>query len=208
MNSQLSAFGNTPITSSIVESLFPDLVGKRQKVQWLEKRGEIIRLKRGLYVVSPKTSGVILSTQLIANYLYAPSYVSMLSALRYYGLIPEAVYTMQSVTLKASRNFHTPIGRFEFVHQEKEAFLIGATTIVTHNYAFLIATPEKALCDLIASTPGVNLRFIKDAALYLEEDIRLDMDAFYEMDSKIFEAYAQVGKKKESIKTLLKLLRK
>ncbi len=208
MNSLLSPFGNTPITSSIVESLFPNLVGKRQKVQWLEKRGEIIRLKRGLFVASPEASGAILSTELIANHLYTPSYVSMSSALRYYGLIPEAVYTTQSVTLKASRCFHTPMGRFEFVHQEREAFLVGATTIQTHNCAFLIATPEKALCDLIASTSGVNLRYIKDAAIYLEEDIRLDMDAFYEMDSKIFEAYAQVGKKKESIKTLLKLLKK
>ncbi len=208
MNSPLSPFENTPITSSTIESLFPDLVGKRQKVQWMEKRGEIIRLKRGLYVASPEVSGVILSTELIANHLYAPSYVSMSSALRYYGLIPEAVYTTQSVTLKASRCFHTPVGRFEFIHQSREAFLVGATTVQTRNYAFLIATPEKALCDLIAFTPGVNLRFIKDVALYLEEDIRMDMDAFREMDIEIIEAYAQVGKKKESIKTLLKLLKK
>ena len=54
----------------------------------LEQKNYVIRLKRGLYVVSPEVSRVPLSLELIANHLYAPSYVSMSSALRYYGLIP------------------------------------------------------------------------------------------------------------------------
>lgn len=57
----------------------------------LEAAGKIIRLKKGLYVVDPKVSRIALSTEIIANHLYAPSYVSMQTALRYYGLIPEAV---------------------------------------------------------------------------------------------------------------------
>ncbi len=59
---------------------------------------------------NPEITGKILSTELIANHLYAPSYVSMSSALRYYGLIPETVYTKQSMTLKHSRDFDTPFG--------------------------------------------------------------------------------------------------
>ena len=67
---------------------------------------------------------------------------------------------------------------------------------------------KKALCDLIANSPSVNLRYLKDAEIYLEEDIRMDLDNFRQMDIAIFEEYANVGKKAESIKTLLKLLRK
>jgi len=71
-----------------------------------------------------------------------------------------------------------------------------------------MASPEKALCDLIANTPQLNLRYIKEAREYLEEDIRMDMDAFQKMHREVFEAYIQVGKKAQSIQTVLKLLLK
>ena len=76
------------------------------------------------------------------------------------------------------------------------------------NYAFLIASPEKALCDLIANSSQVNLRYMKDVETYLEQDIRMDMDEFYKMDKTIFEDYIKVGKKADSISTLLKFLRR
>jgi len=191
-----------------VASLFSDLKAGNQKVRNLEISGKIIRLKRGLYVVDPKISRIPLSTELIANHLYAPSYVSMQTALRYYGLIPEAVYTTQSMTMKHSRNFDTPIGRFDYQMITREAFTVGITYINKQNYSFLIATPEKALCDLIANSPKVNLRYLKDVETYLEEDIRMDIEDFKKMDVTIFESYAQVGKKAPSIKTLIKYLKK
>ncbi len=76
------------------------------------------------------------------------------------------------------------------------------------NYAFLIASPEKALCDLIANSSQVNLRYMKDVETYLEQDIRMDMDEFNKMDKTIFENYIKVGKKADSISTLLKFLRR
>lgn len=71
-----------------------------------------------------------------------------------------------------------------------------------------MATPEKALCDLIASSPKVNLRYLKDAGIYLEEDIRMELEDFRQMNAEIFEEYIKVGKKADSIRTLLKLLKK
>ena len=71
-----------------------------------------------------------------------------------------------------------------------------------------MATPEKALCDLIANSPKVNLRYLKDAEIYLEEDIRMEREDFMQMDAGIFEEYVKVGKKADSIRTLLKLLKK
>lgn len=208
MITDLEHIGNIPVSTSAVASLFPEMKAGNQKVRNLEAAGQIIRLKKGLYVVSPKVSRVALSTELIANHLYAPSYVSKQTALRYYGLIPEAVFTTQSMTVKHSRNFETPVGRFEYQSIAREAFSIGITYINKQSYSFLIATPEKALCDMIANSPKVNLRYLKDVEIYLEEDIRMDIEDFRNMDVTIFEQYAQTGKKAKSVTTLIKYLRK
>lgn len=208
MNNSLIKFGNIPITASALESLFPDIVAKNQKIRLLEKKGELIRLKRGLYVGSPKITGKVLSTELIANHLYAPSYISMSSALCYYGLIPEAVYTVQSMTLKHWRTFDIPVGRFDYITISRSAFSIGLTSVRKEGYAFIIATPEKALCDLIANSSGVNLRYLTDVRAYLEEDIRFNMDELKSLNINVFKEYINVGKKSNSIKTLLSYLTK
>ena len=208
MNNVLAGIGNIPVTASTLESFFPHIKGGNQKVRCLERNNEIIRVKRGLYVVNPEITGIPLSAELIANHLLSPSYISMSSALRYYGLILEAVYTMQSMTVKHSKDFDTPLGRFEYTFVSRESFPIGVTSIKKEGYAFMMATPEKALCDLIANSSKVNLRYMKEAEIYLEEDIRMELDDFKQMDADVFEAYCQVGKKAESIRTLLKLLRR
>ena len=175
MDRQLTEIGTIPVTTSIIESLYPELKSANKKVTWLEKQGFIIRLKRGLYVA---------------------------------GLIPEAVYVHQSMTVKHSRSFQTPVGCYDYKHISKMAFPIGVRSMYKDNYAFLIASPEKALCDLIANSSQVNLRYMKDVETYLEQDIRMDMDEFNKMDKTIFEDYIKVGKKADSISTLLKFLRR
>ena len=208
MSVDFEHIGNIPLSSSAIASFFPEIKAGNQKARYLESSGKIIRIKKGLYVVHPDVSHTTLSTELIANHLYAPSYVSMATALRYYGLIPEAVYGTQSMTLKHSRSFDTPLGRFGYKSISREAFPIGVTNINKGEYTFLMATPEKALCDLIANSPKVNLRYLKDVGLYLEEDIRMELDDFRNMDSAIFERYMKVGKKSGSINTLVKYLKK
>ena len=208
MDRQLNEIGTIPVTTSIIDSLYPELKSANKKVTWLEKQGVIIRLKRGLYVINPEYSGKTLSSELIANHLYTPSYISMSTALRYYGLIPEAVYVHQSMTVKHSRNFQTPVGSYDYKYISREAFSIGVRSMHKGDYAFLIASPEKALCDLIANSSKVNLRYMKDVEIYLEQDIRMDMDEFYKMDETIFKDYIKVGKKADSISRLLKFMRR
>ena len=208
MITNLEQIVNIPVSTSAISALYSDIRAGNQKVRNLELGNNIIRLKKGLYVVNPNVSRVALSTELIANHIYAPSYISMLSALRYYGLIPETVYTTQSMTIKHSRSFDTPLGRFEYTFINRDAFHIGVTTINKQTYAFLMATPEKALCDLIANSPKVNLRYIRDVEAYLEDDIRMDIEALRKMDISIFERYIQVGKKAGSIQTLINYLRR
>lgn len=207
MNNPLRTLGAVPVRATVLGSLFPDLSAKNRKIASLEQKGALIRLKKGMYVVSPEVTGVPLSLELVANHLYSPSYVSMSSALRYYGLIPEAVYTLQSMTTKHARIFENALGRFSYTSISREAFAVGLHREQRDAFvAFIIASPEKALCDLIAASPMVNLRYLKEAETYLEEDIRLDMDAFRSMDVAVFKDYAQVGKKAESIRTIIKLL--
>ena len=208
MDRKLSEIGTIPVTTSIIESLYPELKSANKKVSWLEKQGTIIRLKRGLYVINPEYSGKALSSELIANHLYAPSYISMSTALRYYGLIPEAVYVNKSMTVKHSRNYLTPVGSYDYKYISRKAFSIGVRSMNKGDYAFLIASPEKALCDLIANSSKVILRYMKDVEIYLEQDIRMDIDGLYNMDTTIFEDYIKVGKKADSISTLLKFLRR
>lgn len=100
------------------------------------------------------------------------------------------------------------MGRFDYTFMNREAFHIGATCINRQSYAFLMATPEKALCDLVANSSKVNLRYLKDVATYLEEDIRMELEDFRNMDIAIFERYAKVGKKAKSIQTLIKYLKR
>ncbi|MCH3970841.1 MAG: hypothetical protein LKE47_10800 [Prevotella sp.] len=208
MKRPLLALGNIPVKSSVIASLYPDIRMKNKKIASLESSGEIIRLKKGLFVVSPEESGKLLSVGLIANHIYNPSYVSMSSALRHYGLIPEMVYAVESMTIKHSVSFENKVGRFEYTHIDRETFSVGLCQIQEGDDVYVMASPEKALCDLIANTPQLNLRYIKEAREYLEEDIRMDMDAFQKMHREVFEAYIQVGKKAQSIQTVLKLLLK
>ena len=73
--------------------------------------------------------------------------------------------------------------------------------------SFLMATPEKALCDLITFTPKLSFRFMSDIRLWLEEDIRFDMDALSKFDCTLLEEIAQESRKQQSINTLIKFLK-
>lgn len=199
---------NTPIESAAIGDLFPSHKYKNNKISALEKKGELIRLKQGLYVPSPRMTGWRLSLELIANHLYGPSYVSMNTALRYYGLIPERVYRICSMTMKHSRTFTNSLATFEYVHADSTVFSIGIRCINEDDTYFLIASPEKALCDLIANISGLNLRYRKEIITWLEEDIRFDTDALADFDIEILKAYAKVGKKKNMINQLIKLIEK
>lgn len=204
----LKQFGIIPVNYALLDSLFKSYKSPRNKIANLEIKGKLVRLKRGLYVVSPEESGRLLSTELIANHIYGPSYISMESALRYYGLIPERVHLVRSMTTKRSRMFENSISRFEYIGCDEAYYPIGVTQKISDDYSFLIASPEKALCDLIAYTPTVRPRFINALRLYLEEDIRLDMEAFYSMNANIFMECAEVGKKKKDLNNLIKLLKR
>lgn len=202
---ELEQLGIIPVDYAVLRSLFSDYRSPRNKIANLEQAGKIIRLKRGIYVVSPKVTHQLLSIELIANHIYGPSYVSMESALRYYGLIPEQVYTVRSLTTNRSQSYENPIGRFDYVTANDAYYSIGIKQQTVENkYTFLIATPEKALCDMIVTTPQLRIQSEKALVAYLKEDLRFDMSGLDQMDTDILKACIETGKKKEMLKFLLK----
>jgi len=110
----------------------------------LGKGGVFIKLRNGLYMVKD----AYVSLFFIANKMYESSYISLGTALSYYGIIPEVVYTVTSVTAKISREFATPKGNFIYQRIKKSAFTgYGLRLIDKENV--LIAAPEKALADYL-----------------------------------------------------------
>ena len=79
----LEQLGVIPVDYAVLRTLFAAYKFPKNKIASFEKEGKLIRLKKGMYVVSPDVSGELLSVELIANHLYGPSYVSMESALGY-----------------------------------------------------------------------------------------------------------------------------
>lgn len=204
---KLEQLGIIPVDYAVLRSLFFDYRSPRNKIANLEQAGKIIRLKRGMYVVSPELSKQLLSVELIANHIYGPSYVSMESALRYYGLIPEQVYMIRSMTTNRSKDFDNSIGNFEYITVNDAYYSIGIKQQTVENkYTFLIATPEKALCDMITATPQLRIQSERALGTYLKEDLRLDMSGLDNMDTDIIKECIETGKKKEVLKLLLKLL--
>ena len=205
--SLLTNIGIVPFDLNVLSSVYPETKHIVEKARRLESDGKIIRLKKGMYVVSPEETGKALNRNLIANHIYGPSYVSLQTALRHYGLIPERVHLIQSLTTKHSRSFETPVGNFDYKCCSKEYFPIGVRLENDNDITYLIATPEKALCDLINYSKGANLRFMKDVAQYLEEDIRFDMDTLSEFDMDILENCAIYSRKSQNINTLIKYMK-
>ena len=206
---ELETFKNIPIENSVLQNLMSNYKFPRNKVSALEKRGQIIRLKKGLYVVSGKISRKTLSRELIANHLYGPSYISFETALAFYGLIPEKVFAMRSATFKRAIRFENVVGIFEYITVPKKYYSIGITQqIVDNEYTYLIATPEKALCDLILATPNLRLQSVKAMSIYLEESLRIDFSDWQNIDMEVIKQCIEMGRKKGELELLLKLLRK
>lgn len=204
----LFLYGIIPTDYASLQASYPTLKSFKDKVSDLEKQGEIIRLKRGVYVVSPAVTGKDISIELIANHLYGPSYVSLESALRFHGLIPEFVPTTFSMTLKRSRSFKNQFGQFEYISCSNDYYPIGIKQIIQEEITFLMASPEKALCDLIAYTPKLRLRSVKSLQTFLEEDLRFNMVELRNMKISIFEQCAEKSKKKTDVYNLVKLMKR
>jgi predicted transcriptional regulator of viral defense system len=111
-----------------------------------QKKGYIIQLRRGFYILGHLKHAI--DPMVLASKMYAPSYISLETALSYYGIIPEAVFTATSVTSRETKEFSNDFGKFTFQKIKKEAFG-GYETVKNKEFdiSFNLALPEKALVD-------------------------------------------------------------
>jgi predicted transcriptional regulator of viral defense system len=123
-----------------------------QLSRWV-RAGKLLRLRRGVYCLAEPYRKTHPHPFEIANRLRAPSYVSLQSALEYYGMIPEAAPTVTSVTTGRPERVATPLGRHIFRHLKKPLFREYARMEVERGRTAFVAKPEKALLDLIYLTP-------------------------------------------------------
>ena len=164
----------------------------RDKITGLLKKGMIIRVKKGLYIFEETYRKKSYSKEILANLVYGPSYISLDYALQHYGLIPERVEAVTSITTGRSRSFSTPVGLFTYRSVPLKAFRVGMDRVeMDEGRAFLIATPEKALADKIQSDRGAGNQTQKALTAYLENDLRVDMTRLAGLDPKSLDDMAR-----------------
>ena len=142
--------------------------------QWI-KRGLLIRLRQGFYTFPEYRSKPDFSLY-FANRIYRPSYVSLHTALAFYGIIPEAVVQITSVTSLKTANFNNSFGEFSYKSVSEELMFGYDMKPLTDGRTLQLAKPEKAILDLLYLYPFYN------TTNELEE-LRLD-DDFMQVEFK------------------------
>lgn len=167
----------------------------RDKLRRLRENGEVIQVKRGLYVLGGVTAlETRVDPRVLSGLVYGPSYVSLETALSQYGLIPERVEEITCVTFKRAKCFDTPVGRFRYRPIAERAFPAGVKLEYANGVAYLMALPEKALCDRIAQVRGLAAQ--REIELFLLEDLRIDEDSLCELDVPLILSIAEEYRRK------------
>ncbi len=180
----LALVSNEPVFSSAL------LLAGREDVQrvrlqlsrWV-KGGKIYQVRRGLYALAPPWQKVEPHPFLVANRLRRGSYVSLQSALAWHGLIPEYTPVVTSVGAGRPTVTSNPLGSFVFKHLMPELRFGYLKTVVTKEQSAFVATPEKALLDLLYLTPKADsVAFIDE--LRLQNLSVLDRELLIEMANR------------------------
>lgn len=189
--------------------MLKDYKRPNDKISELIKGGELIPLKKGLYVSGVKTDLTGPEPFLIANHLWGPSYTSLESAMSYWGLIPERVYEVSSITIKLSKKYKTPLGRFSYRSMPLPYYSFGIRSVeLSPGQVALVATPEKALCDKIITTAGLTLRSPAQTRSFLMDDLRIDPEWLHKFNLKELRSWIEDAPKKKSLRMLIKTLEK
>ncbi|MCK9303778.1 MAG: hypothetical protein M0P27_00085 [Bacteroidales bacterium] len=203
----LRGFGSVPLSTAAVDTLLVDYNSPKDKVSYMVEQGELIRIKRGLYCVSPTITGQRLSTEIVANHLYGPSYISLETALSFYNLIPERITSTQSVVTKRTKTFQTPLGRFTYSSIPDNYYSIGIRQKSSESGStFLIASPEKALCDLILLRPNLRIVSKKAMFVFLTKYMRIDLQELKSPDLAVIDECIATQHKSTQLRCLRKVI--
>ena len=155
-------------TDMILEEL-QSYANPKTKLSRMVKQGKYFQIARGLYETDKNVPG-----HLLAGSIYGPSYISFEYALGFYGMIPEAVYTITSATFekRKKKKYETAFGTFTYRDVPSAAFPLNIRLIQEGSYFYRIAEPEKALCDqLYTMPPAKNIKLLSEL---LFDDLRIE----------------------------------
>ncbi len=181
-----------------LQNALQDYAKPRDKISLLLASGDVVRVKKGLYVFGRPYRKRPVSCTLLANLIYGPSYISLEYALSYHGLIPERVETVTSVTPSKQRTFETPFGTFSYRKLALSKYDTGFTLEpLAGGLNILIAKPEKALIDTIWNDKRPPPTKISEFRDYLLDDLRLDPSLLKTLDRPLIRSIsAQYHSKK------------
>ena len=182
-----SLFDGVCFSTNQARGIFPELQSNNLS-RWTEK-GLLIKLRNGYYTF-PENLNLPGAQFYAANRIYKPSYVSLHSALAFYGIIPEAVVQITSVTTLKTEFFKNDFGEFSYKSVSPNLMFGYEKKKFGGRLTYLFATPEKALLDLLYLYP-----FYNDAGEMRE--LRFDEDVMHDIiDKERLEHYSrQFGKK-------------
>jgi hypothetical protein len=157
----------------------------RDRITELLRRGEIVRVKKGLYVFGERHAARPFSRELLANLIYGPSYLSHEWALHHHGLIPERPAAVTSVACGRARRFSTPLGLFLYRPLPLRAYRIGIDLAAPDGGPpFLVATPEKALADKVHDERGTTLLARYQMKAYLIDRLGITPERLAGLDAR------------------------
>ncbi len=140
--------------------------------KWV-KDGELIRLKKGLYVFPNDYDQLA-----VAQALYGPSYISYETALGYYGLIPERVEAVISVVDGRSSRFFSNGVHYYYRSQKRELYSLGMSMVTIAGRDIHFASREKAFLDTL-SYKRLNTRNLttEEVFRYVQDSLRIELDS-------------------------------
>jgi len=124
---------------------------KNNLSRWV-KKGLLVKVRNGFYSF-PEYIKDRDTVFYLANRIYSPSYISLQTALSFYGMIPEGVITVTSISTRKTTWFETPAGRFHYQSIRPGLMAGYDQKPLMGGASILIATPEKALIDLLYLNP-------------------------------------------------------
>jgi hypothetical protein len=200
-------YAEQPLTKQVLLYILKDYKRPYDKINELVKKGQLILVKRGVYIPGPNLHITGPSSFLLANHILGPSYVSMETALSYWGFIPERVYEIGSVTTQKSKLYKTAAGRFSYIHTPLPYYCYGIKQVIlSTKQTALVASAEKALCDKIVHTPGLIIRSAKQAKDFLLEDMRIEKQLLYSLNTRVMAQWIKNAPKESSLNILIKTL--
>ena len=124
-----------------------DMSFHKQRLSEWQKKGYVKKICKGFYIFSDLQINEP-TLFIIANRVYEPSYISLEMALSIYGIIPEAVYGITSVTSQKTKNLKSPVGEFIYRHTQPD-FMFGYELREHEGHRYQIAEIEKAVLDYL-----------------------------------------------------------